>query len=414
MLLGLTSPCRYPASCSAASASASRRGHRDRPRRGQRPAAQLVGQRPAGQELDDEERAAPPRLDAVDLGHRRMGHRGHGPRLGLQPHQPRDRHAGQRLDRDVALEPQVAGQPGRAHAPASQPAGEPELARESSFGTSLLDIREPAVAPRRLAGLGQASAHRALLRGRRFQRPVSGFLCDTQARDRQPGRRRQRFEERDVHRPHDPVVEAAAHHHDAEQLRARPRAPVPRRRLPSPPPTPRHPGATARSAMSRRSDARAATRRPSPACERRPRRAPAAPARRPARLKPSTSVSVRAGDQQDGGRAAPATDRAGHRPADALHPSLPCAIRRRRRRPGSPADRRFRDGSTRRGAPAAAGGPRRPAAGYRPPRPVTAPAGPPGPPPPTRSGRLATSQPSATAGASAKTPSRRPRASSRV
>ena len=92
-------------------------GHRKRPRGRKRPAAKLVGQRTAGQELDDEDRAAPPRLDAVDLGHRRMGHRGHGPRLGLQRHQPRDRHARQRLDRDVALEPEVAGQPGLITAP---------------------------------------------------------------------------------------------------------------------------------------------------------------------------------------------------------------------------------------------------------------------------------------------------------
>ena len=104
MLLGLTSPCRYPFSCRAARASASRGDDRDRLRGGERPVPQPILQRAAGQELDDQERAAPPGLDAVDLGHGRMRHRRHGPGFRLQPHEADEGALGQgRADSRAAV-----------------------------------------------------------------------------------------------------------------------------------------------------------------------------------------------------------------------------------------------------------------------------------------------------------------------
>ena len=53
------------------------------------PVPQPIRKRAARQELDDQERAAAPRLDAVDLGQRRVRHRRHGPGFGPQAHQLR-------------------------------------------------------------------------------------------------------------------------------------------------------------------------------------------------------------------------------------------------------------------------------------------------------------------------------------
>ena len=74
-----------------------------------------------------------------------------------------------------------------------------------------------AVAPRRLAGHAQASAHGALPRWRLVPEP--GFRRVHQTPRRQPRGRAEHFEKRDVHRPHDPAVEAAARRQDPEQLR---------------------------------------------------------------------------------------------------------------------------------------------------------------------------------------------------
>ena len=76
--------CMYPASCRAARASA-RRAAMSTPRaagtgpRRSRSAARGA----AGQELDNEKRAVPPRLDAVDVRDGRMVDGRHGPRLRL-------------------------------------------------------------------------------------------------------------------------------------------------------------------------------------------------------------------------------------------------------------------------------------------------------------------------------------------
>ena len=87
MLLGLTSPCRNPFSCRAARAPASRAATDTACGGRERPVPQPILQRAAGQELDDQKRAAPPELDTVDLGHPRMRHRRHGPGFRFQPHQ---------------------------------------------------------------------------------------------------------------------------------------------------------------------------------------------------------------------------------------------------------------------------------------------------------------------------------------
>ena len=184
-----------------------------------RPAPQPILERAAGQELHDEKRAAPPRLDAVDLRDRRMRDRRHGPRFRLRSHQAEDGHARQGLDGDVPLEPDVARQVGGTHSAASQAPRQSILAGQE-LRSFRLDIRRPAVAFRRLAGRRHVSAHGALLGRRRVRRAGSPRARHEHAPDRQPRRRPQRLEKREVDLPHDPAVEAPARHQDARQLRA--------------------------------------------------------------------------------------------------------------------------------------------------------------------------------------------------
>ena len=140
-----------------------------------------------------------------------MRHHRHGPRFRLQAHQAKDRHLRQRLDRDVAIEPEVARQISRLHRPPSQAPHQSILASEELRDLGL-DIRSTAVTRRRLAGLRHGPTHRTFVRRKRIQRPGPRSPHQTQARDRQPGGAPQRFEKRDVDAPHDPTVEATAHH----------------------------------------------------------------------------------------------------------------------------------------------------------------------------------------------------------
>ena len=108
---------------------------------------------------------------------------GHGPGLRPRAHQAEDGRAGQRLDGDVPLEPEVARQVDRPHSSLSQTPRQPVLARQQ-LRPLRLDVRGPAVARRRLTGLRHASARRALLGRRRVRRP--GFASVRIASTRSP------------------------------------------------------------------------------------------------------------------------------------------------------------------------------------------------------------------------------------
>ena len=176
MLLGLTSPCRNPFSCRAGQGVGQPGDDRHRLRGRQRPVSQPILQGAAGQELDDQERAAPPGLDPVDLGHGRMRHRRHGPGFRLQPPQAAEGPRRQDLDGHVALQTQVARQVDRAHTPSPQAPRQAELAGEQ-LRNLRGDVGRPAGACGRLAGLGQASADGTLL-GRRPTRQAPAGNVD--------------------------------------------------------------------------------------------------------------------------------------------------------------------------------------------------------------------------------------------
>ena len=116
----------------------------------ERPVPQPVLQRAAGQELDDQTRAASPGLDPVDLGHGRMRHPSPWPRL-----------------------PVAVPSGGRGTAP--MPPAPRRRVRRNLPGEQLRDFRgdvgRPAGASGRRAGLGHRSADGTLLGRRRLPRP---------------------------------------------------------------------------------------------------------------------------------------------------------------------------------------------------------------------------------------------------
>ena len=93
------------------------------------------------------ERAPPPGLDTVDLGHGRMRHRRHGPGFRLQPHEADEVSLRQGLDRHVALQTQIARQVDSSHAPGPQSPRQAELA-----GEKLRDLRGDVGRPRSRIG----------------------------------------------------------------------------------------------------------------------------------------------------------------------------------------------------------------------------------------------------------------------
>ena len=148
-----------------------------------------------------------------------MSNRRHRPRFRLQRHQPPHRLSRQRLHRHVPLQPEVAGHVDFTRAAGPQAPRQPVLAGQQPRRLDVHAVR-PAAAPGPLAGRGQASALGAGARRRPGRRVGARRPPRAQPRQREPGRRRQRFEERDVDRPHDAVVEAPADDQHADDLRA--------------------------------------------------------------------------------------------------------------------------------------------------------------------------------------------------
>ena len=176
----------------------------------------------AGQELDNEKRAVPPRLDAVDVRDGRMVDGRHGPRLRLQSHQART---------DTPVRVLTATSRSRRRSRARKAAPIPPVPKRlvsryfpaSSVGASVSAYSDP----QSHSGVSPVCVrhrHTGHSLGRRLvQGP--GFPRAHQTPDRQPRGRSKHFEKRDVARPHDPPVEAAARRQDPEQLRAGTRDP---------------------------------------------------------------------------------------------------------------------------------------------------------------------------------------------
>ena len=243
-----------------------------------------------------------------------MRHRGHRPRLRLEPHQPLDRHARQGLDRQVALELQIAGQVDHPHA---RPRPRRRVSRylpARSLGASASTEAAPQPHPGGSPGLG----HRAMADGA-FATPAAppgaatpGACIRRRRATASPAAAPSASRNGMSTLPHDAAVEPPAHHENAEQLG--PGAGHRRHRVGPRLDHPRRVGRRQQrgTATSRRPDGRGATLPTSPAHGRWTSRGPGAPILSSAATKSPGRGPAVGRHQQGGGRAAAAPRRPAH------------------------------------------------------------------------------------------------------